>query len=397
MPPGGAAAAASRRRNQPGRKNGNPTLAPDVSKGMLVMRTPPVPKRSTKKSKDGSSKGSSKKNKVASTSTRKLAVGESSFRQKMSSRSISASALKAGARSPCNSDDEKSLTSTTSKFSTRSKRSTTSKRSTKSASKLSTRSTNTSNRRALLVKQESSSKILNVAGFRRFLSRGNSSRTDDTFQSLGTLSDRLPNPATHPPPPLSACFPPSITSEKYLIRRPTARGEFTTIENQYGTVVGLVEETHYGRRLLKNADGKVCAMILLHQQKYETNTFSICGLQPVVYKQSMKFDQVGFGYYKWADVKNAGGFGGTISLKHVKDEITSHKNDHTFCTKMFGSVFRLKKTRGHVVLDDNKKECAKLIALPNTGRAVQIAPKQDVAMMLCYSVIIDEILENRMR
>lgn len=345
-----AAAASARNRHRQANFRRD-TSAPDVSKGLLVARQVPVPKRSKKKIKDKKNK----KNSNHASSTRNLPVQQQSFRQKMSSSMQqwkSAPALKVDA-------DEKSTTGSVKG----------------------------------LEQQQQSKRKGNKAGFKRFLSRGNSSRTDDTFESLGTLSDRL-NPG--PAPPLSPSFPPSDSTQQYLIRRPTVKGELiTTIENQRGKVVAVVEETHYGRSLLKDKDGKVCAMILLHEEKYAPSSFSICGTQPIVHKQSMKFDQVGLGYYKWADVKNAGGFGGTISLKHVKDEICPM--DHTFCTKMFGSVFRLKKTRGHVVLDENKKECAKLIALPNTGRAVQISPKQDVAMMLCYSVIIDQVLEQRMR
>lgn len=228
----------------------------------------------------------------------------------------------------------------------------------------------------------------------RVLSRGLSSKTADTFRSLETISDRV-NP-TYAKKTLSEHFPMSAKTEQYLIRRPRTKGELTTIENQRGVIVGVVEETHYGRKLLKDADGKVCAMILCHDVKMSTTKFSICGLEPVVHKQTMKYDQVGFGYYKWAQVKNAGGFGGTITLKHTKDEVKL-QSEYTYCTKMFGSVFRIKKTRGHVVLDEDKKECAKLIPLHNTGRAISIGPKMDVALMLCYAVIIDEILESRIR
>lgn len=226
------------------------------------------------------------------------------------------------------------------------------------------------------------------------LSRRLSSRTAETFRSLETISDRVNS--TYAKKALAEeSFPIKDKPQQFLIRRPNAKGEFTTIENQRGRIVGVVEETHYGRKLLKNADGKVCAMILCHDQKYSSTKFSICGSEPVVYKQTMKYDQVGLGYYKWAHVKNAGGFGGTISLKHTKDEI--RPTDYTYCTKMFGSVFRLKKTRGHLVLNEEKKECAKLIPLPNTGRAIEIAPKLDTALMLCYAVIVDEILESRIR
>ncbi|CAJ1964845.1 unnamed protein product [Cylindrotheca closterium] len=376
-----AAAASSRNRNhhRSGRSNAN---TPDVSKGLLVSRRVPTPQRSTKNSNSNSSSnssssrsrsnGSNSKNskKHKKGSRKQLPARQKSFRQRMSD---SMQQWKSVPSLKVDMDDEKSHAS---------------RQSSSSSSKA-----NNKKQRIIDIHQEAIKGSNNSkAGFRRFLSRGSSSRTDDTFESLATISDRL-NPG--PPPPLSACFPPSLRTERYLIRRPVAKGEMATIENQHGTIVAVVEETHYGRRLLKTADGKVCAMILQHQEKYGPITYSICGSSPIVYKQSIKFDQVGLGYYKWADVQNAGGMGGTISLKHVKDEIIP--KDHTFCTKMFGSVFRLKKTRGHVVLDEDKKECAKLIALPNTGRAVQIAPKHDVAMMLCYSVIVDEILENRLR
>jgi hypothetical protein len=147
------------------------------------------------------------------------------------------------------------------------------------------------------------------------------------------------------------------------------------------------------RRLLKDSDGRVCAKILHSRDTDGINTFIISGIEPAVKYQKMSHDRFGKGYLKWAEVRNLGGLGGQFALKHTRDDSSSKS---TFVTKSFGSLFRPKKARGHLVRNQKQTECAKIVSL-NEGKGILVAPKEDPGLMLRYAAIVDEMIEIRMR
>jgi hypothetical protein len=210
---------------------------------------------------------------------------------------------------------------------------------------------------------------------------GISTRTDKTFLTFDSEAEQVP---------LSRCFPISSEQESYILR--TGK-HATTIQTIHGVVMATLEPSHPDQRLLKDSDGRVCAMILRSQDMDGTNSFTICGLKPAVKRQKMTHDTFGQGYLKWAEVRNLGGLGGQFALKHTRDDTSSNS---TFVTKSFGSLCRPKKTRGHVVRNQKQTECAKIVSLKK-GKGVLVAPKEDPGLMLCYAAIVDEMIEHRMR
>lgn len=215
---------------------------------------------------------------------------------------------------------------------------------------------------------------------------GASSRTDKTFVSLD--SSELAE-GTHS---LSRFFPISNNQDSYVLR--TDRNVTTIQASSSGVIVSTIEPSAQfpERRLLKDADGRVCAMILRNQEKDGPHSFTICGSKPSFKGQNMSYDRYGKSFFRWAEVRNLGGFGGKFALEGPRDKA----NKPTFVTKPFGSLFRLKKTRGHVVLNQKQRECARILSV-KAGKGVLIGPNQDSGLMLCYAAIVDEMIEQRLR
>jgi hypothetical protein len=143
------------------------------------------------------------------------------------------------------------------------------------------------------------------------------------------------------------------------------------------------------RRTLRDADGELCA-IIVHEvvDGYQQHVFKICGPKKMnKHHRRSKHS----GYYTWAEVRNSSGINVRFSMK-----VRGHNGEAKYVTETFGpSLFKWGTPRGFVV-KQGQKACTRITYLGDS-RGIVVAPNVDKCLMLCFALIIEEMVENRMR
>jgi hypothetical protein len=145
-------------------------------------------------------------------------------------------------------------------------------------------------------------------------------------------------------------------------------------------------------RVLEDNTGRECASILHFKDKFGSNTFKIYGSRAT--KKNQRASQEASGFFSWAEVKNLGGLGGKFAMKLTRD---FDDDGYAYVTKGFGSHFNLRKSRGHFIMNmKTERESVKMECL-NSGKGVQVAPEEDLGLMLCFTAIVDKMVKERLR
>lgn len=212
--------------------------------------------------------------------------------------------------------------------------------------------------------------------------------------------------------PLCDSFPTLNQSRTVFLRCKNEIGEDRTelgIESRDGTEVATLLYTKLkttdrhlasGRRILRDANGITCAMIFHNKSLEGKNTFKICGARPMSNHHTISADS---GYYTWAEVHNTGEFNPEFCLTIRRDAEPSGKIVR-FKTKSVGSRYLgccFKEPRGFSIYHKtqegkNLDGCGKL-SFYNDIRGLLVSQNMDYGLMLCYAVVIDEMMERRMR
>jgi hypothetical protein len=139
-------------------------------------------------------------------------------------------------------------------------------------------------------------------------------------------------------------------------------------------------------RVLKDASGNICAYIQ-HSLVNGQNKYKICSYKPM----NDEHQSGHTGLYTWAEVKNAGTFGVKFSMR-----MRGNSPDR-FTTESFAPslLHWSKRTRGFLMLK-NKEACARLTHL-QSAKTLDVPPGIDLCLMICYTAIIDEMVESRLR
>lgn len=226
--------------------------------------------------------------------------------------------------------------------------------------------------------------------------RADSSKTACTFRSLDTEAPALDEHSfmTHRLP---------ITTEtKKLVFIKQRRTNIVLIETTEGERIGSIDyssQSKQGIRSLRDASGTVCAII---QKKVHNallrdrsrSTFRVYGTKPCYSGQKPSRDEIAFGFYVWAEIKNSGSLGGKFVMKKkLCPTTTSSCSDDQHVAKPFGSF--LSKAKGYNIFDSQEKQCVKMVSLNKKhSKGIMIAPKHDLCLMLAFCTVVDEMVEN---
>lgn len=182
---------------------------------------------------------------------------------------------------------------------------------------------------------------------------------------------------------------------KFLLRNQANQRDIV-IETSDGQIVGSVDVNDEGTtRLLKDAGGKTCAVIL-HSHDNSANVFKIYSNKPATPGQQKSKKNIIGGLYLWAEIKNTGSMGGKFVMQRYSSDTSSCSANHHIA-KRFGSLFSKSKSKGYTFLDSEDKECVKMVSLENRAKGVLIAPNRDTGLMLAFCVVVDEMVEQRLR
>lgn len=228
-------------------------------------------------------------------------------------------------------------------------------------------------------------------------------RRSNSFVSFGTqesIDFSLGDSSSREFRCMSNQFPMTSKTEKVVFQKQTnQRG--IVIETSEGEIIGSIDviNDEGTTRLLKDASGKTCAVILQTLDKSALNTghvFKVYNNKPAVPRQQASKHKIVHGLYLWAEIKNTGAMGGKFVMKRYSSETSSCSADkHT--TKWFGSLFSKVKSKGYTFLDSHKKECVKMFSLENRAKGILIAPNRDMCLMMAYCAVVDEMVQQRMR
>lgn len=140
------------------------------------------------------------------------------------------------------------------------------------------------------------------------------------------------------------------------------------------------------RRTLRDADGELCA-IIQHTDVDGRHRFKISGPNKMTVCHRRSKDS---GYYAWADVKNSSGIKPKFLMKMRGDTKSRYK------TEAFGpSLLKWGSPRGFLIKQD-EEPCARITYLGG-DQGIVFAPNVDKCLMLCFALIIEEMVKNRMR
>jgi hypothetical protein len=211
--------------------------------------------------------------------------------------------------------------------------------------------------------------------------------------------------------PLCGAFPTLSQSKTVFLRSKNERGEDRTelaIETRDGTEVATLDYTKpretdnnlaSGRRILRDSNGQTCAVILHSRNLEGRNTFKICGGRPMSQKHTISADS---GYYTWAEVYNTGEINAQFLLT-IRQDAKPQGNSVRFKTKSVGSRYLtccFGRPRGfsiyHKTEEGEKHDGCGTISFYKDTRGVMVSQNMDFGLMLCYAVIIDEMMERRM-
>jgi hypothetical protein len=172
----------------------------------------------------------------------------------------------------------------------------------------------------------------------------------------------------------------------------TIRGDrLATIDGEGESIVlQNPESTPANRRLVQDTEGTVYAVIFRTLSGGGKNHFRICGVEKM-YEQQRKSRESGL--YTYAEVKNSGSIGVRFTMKVRGDSAEK------YVTEFFGpSIFKWGRGRPRGILIKNEagKECARITILGG-AKAISVEARTDVRLMTCFAVIIDEMVEHRMR
>jgi len=212
--------------------------------------------------------------------------------------------------------------------------------------------------------------------------------------------------------PLSVTFPVLTESKEVFIRcRKWAGDRRTEVEvttkNLYRiATLSYTQLTPYevehkmvtGRRVLRDADGNQCALIFHTMNAFGKSIFRICGPVPMNrYHKSID------GYFVWAEVKNIGemsphfrmvlkgggdpqGQSAIVKTKKIGSQLL-----RCFGTKTNGFSLYREKEDG-----SNLGVCGR-ISYYSECRGLIVSAEMDFGLMLCFALVVDEMMENRTR
>lgn len=211
--------------------------------------------------------------------------------------------------------------------------------------------------------------------------------------------------------PLCESFPTLSQSKTVFLRSKNEIGEERTklaIETRDGAEVATLDYQKLkatdrnlasGRRILRDSDGKICAVIFHSRNLEGRNTFKICGGRPMSQHHTISSDS---GYYTWAEVRNTGELNAQFCLT-IRQDAEPQGNNVRFKTKSVGSMYLnccMRQPRGfsiyHKSEEGKKYDGCGTISFYKDSRGVMVSQNMDYGLMLCYAVIIDEMMERRM-
>jgi hypothetical protein len=211
--------------------------------------------------------------------------------------------------------------------------------------------------------------------------------------------------------PLCGSFPTLSQSKTVFLRSKNEIGEDRTelaIETRDGAEVATLDYTKLkptdrnlasGRRILRDSNGQTCAVILHSRNLEGRNTFKICGGRPMSQHHTISSDS---GYFTWGEVHNTGELNAQFCLT-IRQDAEPQGNIVRFKTKSVGSMYLnccLRQPRGfsiyHKSEEGKKYDGCGTISFYKDSRGVMVSQNMDYGLMLCYAVIIDEMMERRM-
>mmetsp|Transcript_35568 Transcript_35568/g.86179 ORF Transcript_35568/g.86179 Transcript_35568/m.86179 type:complete len:777 (-) Transcript_35568:440-2770(-) len=152
-----------------------------------------------------------------------------------------------------------------------------------------------------------------------------------------------------------------------------------------------------GRRVLRDAAGNQCALIMHSRNIAGASTFKICGPVPM----SSHHKSVD-GYFVWAEVKNVGEISPQFCMT-IKKDADPQGQSVRFKTKAVGSTFLSSFFGAHGFSIYRKKEdgtktggCGN-ISYYSGCRGLTLSANLDFGLMLCFALVVDEMVANRLR
>lgn len=213
--------------------------------------------------------------------------------------------------------------------------------------------------------------------------------------------------------PLSLSFPVLTESQNVFIHCPNllisnARTEVTVTTQDKQNLVATLSYTELkpsdkghklasGRRVLRDADGNQCALILHSRTLQGKNSFRICGPVPMS-SHHKSID----GYFVWAEVKNVGQVHPQFCMT-VKKDAHPQGQSTRFKTKTIGStLLRCFGSKAHgfsiycKVEGEKKTGGCGNISYYSSCRGLTVGANIDFGLMLCFALVVDEMVANRL-
>lgn len=222
----------------------------------------------------------------------------------------------------------------------------------------------------------------------------------------------LASPARELYQPLSVSFPVLQQPETVFIRsREVAGAKRAEVEVMTGDKVPVATLSYTkltptdgrrkyvsGRRVLQDADGRICALIFHTQNSAGENKFRICGPVPM-HTHHKSVD----GYFIWAEIANVGELHPKFCMT-IKRDADPQGQSVRFKTKTSGSRWLRcfgPEANGFSIYrkkDDGSKigGCAS-ISYYKDCRGLTVQPNMDFGLMLCFALVVDEMVAYRLR
>jgi hypothetical protein len=218
----------------------------------------------------------------------------------------------------------------------------------------------------------------------------------DTFKTPNTRLKHPPKEESHKvSTPLCDSFPILQSSRTIHLRFKNEIGgkrEETIIENRDGSKVAKLVYEH-GRRILIDSGNQVCAIIDYKKSLEGKYIFQIHGQKQMTADKKMSY---GEDKCAWAEVVNTGALGLRFRMK-VRDICFQTKsNGSSFSSCCFSSSPRGLSIYRKAVDGKKYDECGE-ITFYGDFKSVVISRNMDFGLMLCFTAIIDEFIERRLR
>lgn len=152
-----------------------------------------------------------------------------------------------------------------------------------------------------------------------------------------------------------------------------------------------------GRRVLRDDKGNQCALILHTKTVAGKSIFKICGPAPMT-----SYHKAVGGFFVWAEVRNIGKMKPQFCLT-IRGDASPNGGSVHFKTKALGSTFLdcwSSNPRGFSIFREIDEELIwgfGAISFFSNTRGVSLSAKLDFGLMLCFALVIDEMVAFRMR